>query len=186
MTMIIDGTNGLTFNDSSTQAKAGLIVGTASAITSGTNVATTSGTSIDFTSIPSWVKRITVMFNGTSTNGTTGLRIQIGSGSVSTTNYISACSFSGQAQAGTTNTTGFTVSFSGVNAATYCGNAYLTLCTNNTWTLTSNLIFSAADNYSITGAGKSPTLGGALDRIRISAVNGTDTFDAGSINILYE
>jgi hypothetical protein len=29
-------------------------------------------------------------------------------------------------------------------------------------------------------------LGGALDRVRITTVNGTDTFDAGSINILYE
>ena len=29
-------------------------------------------------------------------------------------------------------------------------------------------------------------LAGALDRVRITTVNGTDTFDAGSINILYE
>jgi len=157
-----------------------------SVITSGTNVATTSGTSIDFTSIPSWVKRITVMFNGVSTSSTTGLKIQVGSGSVSATGYLSACSYSGTAAGGANSTTGFTVSFSGVNASTYTGNAYLTLCTNNTWTLTSNLIFSATDPLTLTGAGKSPALGGALDRIRISAVNGTDTFDAGSINILYE
>ena len=30
------------------------------------------------------------------------------------------------------------------------------------------------------------TLSGALDRVRVTTVNGTDTFDAGSINILYE
>ena len=186
MTMIIDGTNGLTFNDSTTQTKAGLVVGTSSAITSGTSVASTSGTSIDFTSIPSWVKRITVMFNGVSTSGTTGLKIQIGSGSISTTGYAAACSYSGAGQNGVNSTTGFTVSFEGNAVHTFAGNAYLTLCTNNTWTLTSNVIYSASDRYTLTGVGRSPSLAGALDRIRISAVNGTDTFDAGSINILYE
>jgi hypothetical protein len=30
------------------------------------------------------------------------------------------------------------------------------------------------------------SLSATLDRIRITTVNGTDTFDAGSINILYE
>jgi hypothetical protein len=39
-----------------------------SAIVSGTSVASTSGTSIDFTSIPSWVKRITVMFDAGTIN----------------------------------------------------------------------------------------------------------------------
>ena len=61
----------------------------ASVITSGTSQASTSGTSIDFTSIPSWVKRITLMFNGVSTNGTSNYQIQIGSGSVTTSGYTS-------------------------------------------------------------------------------------------------
>jgi hypothetical protein len=30
------------------------------------------------------------------------------------------------------------------------------------------------------------SLGGTLDRVRITAANGTDTFDAGTINIIYE
>ena len=30
------------------------------------------------------------------------------------------------------------------------------------------------------------TLSATLDSVRITTVNGTDTFDAGSINILYE
>lgn len=54
----------------------------------GTAVATTSGTSIDFTSIPSWVKRITVVFTSVSTSGTSPVQIQIGdSGGVETTGY---------------------------------------------------------------------------------------------------
>ena len=53
-------------------------------LVSGTSQASTSGTSIDFTSIPSWVKRITVMFNGVSTNGTSNLQIQLGTGATPT------------------------------------------------------------------------------------------------------
>ena len=42
---------------------------------------------LEFRSIPSWVKRITVMLNGVSTSGTSNLQIQIGSGSVTTSGY---------------------------------------------------------------------------------------------------
>ena len=60
-----------------------------SSIVSGTAQNSTSGTAIDFTGIPSWVKRITVMFNGVSTNGTSNLLLQIGAGSVTTSGYNS-------------------------------------------------------------------------------------------------
>jgi hypothetical protein len=35
-------------------------------------------------------------------------------------------------------------------------------------------------------AGNALALGGVLDRVRLTTVNGTDTFDAGTVNILYE
>lgn len=57
-------------------------------LTSGTAVATTSGTSIDFTGIPSWAKKITVMFSAVSTNGTSPIQVQIGAGSVSNSGYV--------------------------------------------------------------------------------------------------
>jgi hypothetical protein len=44
---------------------------------------------------------------------------------------------------------------------------------------------SPASNCCVFGGG-SVTLSGTLDRVRITTVNGTDTFDAGTINILYE
>ncbi len=62
-------------------------------ITSGTAVASTSGTSIDFTGIPSWVKRITVLFNGMSLNGNVNFLVQIGSGSVTSSGYNSTGSY---------------------------------------------------------------------------------------------
>jgi hypothetical protein len=185
MTMIIDGTDGLTFNDSSTQAKAGLIVGTASAITSGTSVASTSGTSIDFTSIPSWVKRITVMFSGVSTNGTSPPQVQIGSGSFTTTGYLSSASYLASA-GGTgvsTSTTGFVIA--GIAAANVrtC-HMVLTNITGNAWV--SSTIGGFTDATATLMGGGNLTLSGTLDRIRITTVGGTNTFDAGSINILYE
>jgi hypothetical protein len=67
MAITIDGSASVTINN-------GAVLG----ITSGTAVASTSGTSIDFTSIPLWVKRITVMFAGVSTNGTSPFLVQLG------------------------------------------------------------------------------------------------------------
>jgi hypothetical protein len=157
----------------------------ASVITSGTAVASTSGTSINFTSIPSWVKRITVMFNGVSTNGTSSFLFQIGSGSVTTTGYV--------AQAGYINTT---AGVSGANstagfichevaaADTRNGSIFITLLSGNIYTCSGNLMRTSSNGvFMLAGA---VTLAGTLDRVRITTVNGTDTFDAGSINILYE
>jgi hypothetical protein len=156
-----------------------------SVITSGTAVASTSGTSIDFTGIPSWVKRITVMFSGVSTTGTSGIGIQIGSGSVSNTGYSVAASYNGPTNGGTTSTSQFLATFSTLAANASAGNAYLTLQGSNIWTFNSVLILDGAQSYTSMGAG-TKTLSGTLDRVRITTVNGTDTFDAGSINILYE
>ena len=151
-------------------------------ITQGTAVASTSGTSIDFTSIPSWVKRITVMMNGVSTSGTSQVQLQIGSGSVTTSGYISGA-YTG---AGTGATSGFILTNSGATAAanTLIGAMTLSLFNSNTW-VANGVIYINSTNSSF-NSGISSALSGALDRVRITTVNGTDTFDAGSINILYE
>jgi len=151
-------------------------------ITSGTAVASTSGTSIDFTSIPSYVKRVTVIFNGVSTNGSSNILIQIGdSGGVETTGY--ACgSFNAGANANSTN--GFDLTCQNTATATWSGNIILTLLSTNAWS-ESGVISSVASGY-IGASGGAKTLSDTLDRVRITTVNGTDTFDAGSINILYE
>ena len=48
---------------------------------------TATGTSVDFTGIPGWAKKITVMLNGVSTNGTSIPVVRLGSGTVQTTGY---------------------------------------------------------------------------------------------------
>jgi len=162
------------------------LVMSASAITSGTAVASTSGTSIDFTSIPSWVKRVTVMFTGVSTSGTSLVQIQIGSGSVTTSGYSAQASYiSGASLSNSVYSSGFVVLNSVSASLTYGGAATLCLLGSNTWCESSSFGIASGANGQFFSAG-SITLGGTLDRVRITTVNGTDTFDAGSINILYE
>ena len=152
-------------------------------IVSGTAVASTSGTSIDFTSIPSWVKRITVMFNGVSTNGTSNLLVQLGdSGGIETTGYVSAANYSTNTNA--PGTAGFFILY-GVPAAVNTFRGCIIFCnlSGNIWVMNGNMADDGDRNSSSAGA---KTLSNTLDRVRITTVNGTDTFDAGSINILYE
>lgn len=167
-------------------ATMGSATGTHFPFSSATAVASTSGTSIDFTSIPSWVKRITVMLNGVSTNGTSNIQIQIGdSGGIETTSYVSGAGFAGgtNSAGSTTSTTGFVLSVSGTAATTTSGIAVICNHTSNTWSES----FSGAYGTGVGAFGGGyKDLSATLDRIRITTVNGTDTFDAGSINILYE
>jgi len=153
-------------------------------LTSGTSVASTSGTSIDFTSIPSWVKRITVMFSGVSTNGTSLLLIQLGdSGGIENTNYLGRVS---DVTVTSGFSSGFTLCSDNSAASIYHGQAILSLLNNasNLWVESS--ILGRSDNANVYQGGGSKSLSDTLDRIRITTVNGTDTFDAGSINILFE
>lgn len=151
-------------------------------ITIGTAI-TASGTSIDFTGIPSWVKRVTVTMSGVSTNGTSHLLIQIGdSGGVETSGYISSGATTSSGSALASSTTGF-ISFFGSVSNTTSAQFTLINITGNEWVCshvgkisTANAVYGAGDK----------TLSATLDRIRITTVNGTDTFDAGSINIMYE
>jgi hypothetical protein len=146
--------------------------------------ASTSGTSVDFTGIPSWVKKITVMLQGVSTNGTSNLLLQLGSGSFTTTGYTSSASYASTGVQSSTSTIGLILASDTVAARIYSGNVMVCLQNTNRWTSSAVLSQdSAATQFS---GGASPTLSGTLDRIRITTVNGTDTFDAGSVNILYE
>lgn len=155
-----------------------------SVITSGTPVATTSGTYFDFTGIPSWAKRIVVMLSGVSTNSTSPYLIQLGTSSgIETSGYTGAVSFGG---GGATYwySTGFNVFNTQYAATFHSGNAMICLLGSNTWT-SSSVVAQNVTGVPFFGAG-TKTLSGTLDRIRFTTVNGTDTFDAGTINIQYE
>lgn len=162
------------------------VSGTIYPLTQMTAQASTSGTFIDFTGIPSWVRRITVMFNGVSTNGSSLLLVQIGSGSVVTTGYLSAGSAIGAASAAsTTSTIGFLFGNFNTAGGVNVGSVVLTNVSGNSWVANGGVYITTVPQTSFC-FGSSPALSGALDRVRITTVNGTDVFDAGSINVLYE
>jgi hypothetical protein len=167
MSVVINGSAGITTNSGAVY----------NGIASGTAVASTSGTSIDFTSIPSWVKRITVMFNGVSTSGTSLVLIQIGAGSVTTSGYTAYVQSSG---AGQTSTAGFVIDTTGNASYTRSGILSITNITGNTWVAGGTV---GATGSFVGGSVGNVSLSGTIDRVRITTVNGTDAFDAGSINI---
>ena len=152
-------------------------------LTSGTAVASTSGTSIDFTSIPSWVKRITFMLSGVSTSGTSDLLIQLGSGSVTTTGYVSSnTGFTGAAGSTRSSTAGLSITNDSASYVT-SGNITIANITGFSWTSSGSGKIATSASFV---CGGNVTLAGTLDRVRLTTVNGTDTFDAGSVNLLYE
>jgi len=156
-------------------------------ITSGTAV-TASGTSVDFTSIPAGVKRVTVMFNGVSTNGVSVYQLQIGSGSFVTSgysgNYLQSTSSSAAVAAAASS--GFNIAHPTASTATYSGQMVLTLLNSSTNLWISCCQVGDSSNTRMENSTGFLSLPGTLDRVRMTTVNGTDTFDAGSINILYE
>ena len=156
--------------------------GTYTVSTSQTVASTTISTvAIDFTSIPAWVKRITVMFSAVSTNGTSVPIVQLGAGSVETTGYTAA--IMDVSAVSSTYTTGFPCVFSMSAADFFLGKITLNLLSSNLWVAEIATMRGAPSTYCGSGT---KTTSGTLDRVRITTVGGTDYFDAGSINILYE
>lgn len=152
--------------------------------TLGTPIATTSGTSHDFTSIPSWVRRITVMLDNVSTNGTDIIVVQLGdSGGIETSGYNGSAFASGSV-----NPLGNGFWFaSPIAAGAFSGVMTIVRVTSDglTWAATAASGTSTSP-YSFRVSAGSKTLSAALDRIRLTTNSGADTFDAGQVNIMYE
>ena len=148
-----------------------------------------SGAIIEFTGIPSWVKRITIILNDVSVNGSANLDLQIGSGSYAESGYDTLCAYLGGAGSSVVAFSGgFGIIVSG-NGAQRCSGRYtLDLVGGNKYIGSGvfHLHQVAVAQYMLHGAGSSPTLAGPIDRVRINVIGGAIPFDAGSINIMYE
>jgi hypothetical protein len=181
----VSGTNTLTLQAATA---------TSSVNTLSTAVASTSGTSIDFTSIPSWVKRLTVMLSGVSLSGTDGIILQLGdSGGIEATGYVGNRFDTNDA--GAINVTAFSTAFllttaGGGSAAgnLYSGQVILSLldASTNTWVMngsTSPTTTGSSARICIFSGGK--PLSSTLTQLSIGRT-GTNTFDAGSVNLLLE
>jgi hypothetical protein len=156
-----------------------------SIITSATAQNTTSGTTIDFTSIPSWVKRITFVINTVSTSGSSNFLMQLGTSSgITTTGYISSSVSIRTTSQQTGSTAGYVIINPGQGASeSITGLHTFVNLSGNTW-VSSGMNYSGTTNV-VTSVG-TVTLASTLTTFRLTTVNGTDTFDAGSVNILYE
>ena len=202
MTTVISGTSGITFPAGGTGNPAGTVVGTTdsqtltnktigsgysgSTVTQGTQVASTSGTSISFTGIPSWVKRITVLFNGVSLSSTSNFLFQIGSGSTDTSGYLSRSVATGSAANVVGNSTAGIVLVSGDAGNLFYGAINIYNISGNTWIFSGTFAATQGTSTFAIMTGGNHATSAALDRVVITTVSGTDTFDAGAINIQYE
>lgn len=145
-------------------------------------------TSFDFTGIPSWAKRITVMYGNINSSGTSAKLIQLGdSGGIEYTGYLGTASWGSASLVSSALSSGILLSGGGsdtTNAITH-GNVIITNINSNEWTFSGTGGFSNLASIMMVGGYKS--LSATLDRIKFTTVNGTDTFDAGStVNILIE
>jgi hypothetical protein len=153
-------------------------------INRGTEQATTSGTEKDFT-IPAGVRRITIAFNGVSSNGTSGRVVQIGAGSFVTSGYVSSGgSIAAGSAGGASITSAFLAGYTTLAADGVNGVMTLLNISGNNW-VASFAGGSSGGNFGMVSGG-SLSLGGVLDRVRITNGNGTDTFDGGAVNVLWE
>jgi hypothetical protein len=149
-------------------------------ITLGTAVASTSGTAIDFTGIPATAKRVTVLFNGVSTNGTSAIQVQLGtSSSFETTGYSSVAQASNTIASSTSGLVLGGVSDTDIRS----GQMIISAMGSDAWVSTGTNRTLLGGSWAMSG---DKTISGTLTRVRITTMNGTDTFDAGTINISWE
>jgi len=152
-----------------------------------TEQATTSGTSVTFGSIPSGTTMITINFEGVSLDGTEHLLVQLGdAGGLETSAYLSTSCYmkNGNVVSGSGSTAGF-IMVSQEAVAIFHGHMILTLkdSTNFTWTSSHSNIQDA--NGVVNTGGGSKSLSAELTQVAILDT-GSDSFDAGSINIMYQ
>ena len=154
----------------------------ATILTRETEKATTSGTSVEWTSLPSDITRITVVFNAVA-GGTDVPIIQIGdSGGYKTSGYTGRGS---NIDEGTpsilTISTGFGTCQSN-NGGSITGTMTINNISGDVWVASFNGVQTAGDMVIGTGVA---TLSATLDRVQLTTVGGA-TFSGGSVNIIYE
>jgi hypothetical protein len=163
----------------------GVLTNCTNSTISGAVQSTASGTAFDFNSLPTGIKRITISFSNVTLSGTDDVLVQIGdSGGLETSGYVGAWGvFDNASQGVLSSSSGFLVPIGG-NTRTLCGILTLTLLDSATF----NWVASGATGLSSTLAGVgggAKALTAELDRVRITR-SGADTFDGGSVNILYD
>lgn len=158
----------------------------ASVISLGTQQATTSGTFKDFTAIPSWARQVTVAFQSVSTNGTADILVQLGAGGTPTTSgYTGQSAFSWSGGTGTTTSADGIPVFNNDPGFLHFGHLTFLNVNGNDW-LASGHFATGGSYQGATVSSGVIQLSGVLDNLRVLTANGTDAFDAGSVNIAWQ
>jgi hypothetical protein len=146
-------------------------------------VALTNQTVVEFLGIPVWATHITMMFDTVSSSGTSEWLIQLGdSGGFENTGYLGAgVRIAAGAITHLSSTVGFPLP-NNVAANSLAGAVTIHHMTGNTWCASGSI--GGTTNTALFTSG-SKTTSAVLDRIRLTTVNGTDTFDTGTLNISY-
>lgn len=158
-----------------------------SGITLTATQATSSGNSKLFTGLPSTVKRVTMLFNQVSTNGTNPLIVTIGpSGGVVTSGYSGGSGYIYNASPASTARTpnGAYIYPSGASGL-FSGRVVWELAdvASNTWVASISGGLDDGANGAMVSGGASIALSGVLERIQVATAN---TFDFGSVTVTYE
>lgn len=175
MTLILSGTDGVLDNSG--------------AIERSTSITLTNQTAPAFTGVPSWVKRVTLMLQSVSTNGNNPPLIQLGTGSTptyTTSGYVGSNGVISTGVSTVNFTSGFGIGVSsGQWAGTVAVSGAITISSigSNIWVANGSVGGNAAANVWLTTG--SISLGATLTAIRLF-IDGTQQFDAGTINIIYE
>lgn len=144
---------------------------------------TTSGTIITFTGIPSGAKRVTIHMYGVGTNGSSNLMFQLGNGSIVSSGYAATGTFITTGVTTYSNSTGFITGSQGYAQQALYGTATFTTLGSNIWV--ANVMIGSATGVIFLSTG-GITLSSALDRVAITTIAGSDSFNKGSAMVTYE
>jgi hypothetical protein len=151
------------------------------------SVALVNQTAVDFTSVPSWVKRLTFVFASASSSGSSVWLVQLGdAGGIETAGYVAVGGGYTSASGVANYTTGFGVSNSNAAGAIREGILVLQRLGNtNTWVAVGQFARSG-DAVVAESAQGGKTLSDVLTQARLTTVNGTDQYDAGTVCLFGE
>jgi hypothetical protein len=144
------------------------------------------GTQITFSAIPSWVTRVTILFDSVRRSGTSPIELRIGDVfGIQSTGYTGAVTYYYNIGTLQTVTTGFQLIHNVAATNVVDGFVTLTKVGVNKWAISSGLGFVTTIQSPITLSG-TKTLANSLTQLQLTMSNGTDTFNQGNFNVFWE
>jgi len=147
---------------------------------------TTSGTAHEWTSIPTNARKVILAWSGLSTNGTSIPIVQLGTPGYKISGYLGSVARHDGTDAQGNHNTGFAIDTSWAAATVSHGMMTIMLVDDDTQIYAmSGSSGNSNNNAHMTFAG-SVDMVSRIQSIRLTTVNGTDTFDAGVATIRWE